>query len=302
MSDITTNKDYQHQSVMIQEVLEHMNLKPGSLYIDATFGGGGHTRAMLEAVSDCRVIAIDWDKNALEQRGEPLQQEFPDRLQLIWGSFALLYKLLKKEKIPLVDGILADVGTSQYQITSMHGFSFYHDTPLDMRMSPAYFSLTAQELIRKASAEELRQIFWQLGEEKYAKRIVEVIVAERKKKAIATTKQLADIVAKAVPYDRAQKIHPATRVFQALRIFINHELENIRSFLPAAVRALKPHGRLVMISFHSLEDRIVKNFFKEESQKNLITIVTKRAVFPSQEEIAQNPSARSARLRAAERR
>lgn len=293
-----------HKPVLTEEVLHYLDPKPGGIYLDVTFGSGGHTRAILEKEPTCKVIAMDWDSVALDTYGPALQQMFPERLKLIWGNFALLYKILKKEKILKVDGVLADFGTSQVQITERAGFSFYRDTPLDMRMSPAHQKVTAQDVLKEASEKKLYEMFRQLGEERYAKQIARAIVQERKKKKIRTTKDLAHIVERAVPKpknrSRREKIHPATRVFQALRIYINKELQNISAFLPIALSILNPGGRLVCISFHSLEDRIVKDYFKERAAVGDVKILTPRVVMASQEELAINRAARSAKLRAVE--
>jgi len=289
-----------HRAVLVQEVLEYLDPKPGGMYLDVTFGSGGHTRAILEKEPTCKVIAMDWDAVALESYGFPLQQEFPERLRLIWGNFALLYKILKKEKIDKVDGILADFGTSQVQIISRPGFSLHRDAALDMRMSPAHQLITAEKVLKDSSEEKLYQIFRQLGEERYSKRIARAIVQERQKKKIRTTKDLAKIVERVVPRAKREKIHPATRIFQALRIYVNKELGNISAFLPIAIKTINPGGRLVCISFHSLEDRLVKDFFKERADVGEIKLLTPKVVMGQEEEIRFNPSARSAKLRAAE--
>jgi 16S rRNA (cytosine1402-N4)-methyltransferase len=289
----------QHKAVLVREVVNYLNPQPGKTYLDVTFGGGGHTRAILEAEPNCNVIALDWDSRALEVNGAALQEQFPGRLRLIWGNFALLYKILKNEDIDAVDGVLADFGTSQDQIFNAPGFSLYRDTPLDMRMSPSHQKVTAAEIVNKGSEEKLRQLFWQLADERYAKQIVVAIALARKTKEIKTTLQLAEIVASAVPAV-SRTIHPATKVFQALRIYINHELENIQAFLPAAVRAITPPGRLVVISFHSLEDRLVKNYFKQSQIDGLGTVLTSEPVVASKDELVANSSARSAKLRAFE--
>jgi 16S rRNA (cytosine1402-N4)-methyltransferase len=291
---------YEHKSVLVSEVIEYLAPQDGGVYLDVTFGGGGHTRAILESNKSCSVIALDWDKKALELNGAPLEEAYPGRIQFIWGNFANLYQLLKKHKIEKIDGILADFGTSQYQLKHGAGFSFYNDTKLDMRMSPAHQKVTAEELINKSSEEKLRQIFWQLGEEKYAKQIVAAIVRRRNERPITTTKELADIVQKATPGPKG-KIHPATRVFQALRMYVNHELDNIQAFLSEAIRVLSPGGRLVVISFHSLEDRLVKGFFLKAASEGGFKNLTPRAVSGAEEEISINPSARSAKLRALEK-
>ncbi len=288
-----------HKAVLVSEVLHWITPKPGGLYIDATFGSGGHTRAILEHEPTCKVVALDWDLNAIEQFGPPLLDKFGKRLTLLWGNFALLYKLLKKEGITEVDGILADFGPSQVQLKERPGFSFYYDTPLDMRMAPSFQPLTAADLLAKSSEEKLRQLFWQLGEERHAKAIAHEIVQTRSKTSLRTTGQLAALVAKVVPRAEQKKIHPATKVFQALRIYINRELENIESLLSLTLQIVKPQGRIVCISFHSLEDRIVKKFFQKNEQLGLLEILTPKVICASSEEIKINPSARSAKLRAA---
>jgi 16S rRNA (cytosine1402-N4)-methyltransferase len=289
-----------HIPVLVEEVLEYLAPKPGGVYVDATFGGGGHTRAILKHAPKVRVIAMDWDLNALETNGAALQEEFSDRLTLVWGNFALIDKKLKKLGIEKVDGILADFGTSQYQIFERPGFSFASDTILDMRMSPGHQKTTAAMVVNKATETELIKIFQEFGEEPKARAIARVLVEERKKKAINTTAQLAKLIERVLGLKREKKIHPATKVFQALRIYVNRELDNISAFLPAALRVLKPEGRMVCISFHSLEDRLVKQFFKDESSKPdaQVEILTKKAVVASDKELAENPAARSAKLRA----
>lgn len=291
-----------HIPVLTKQVLDYLNPKPGKSYLDVTFGMGGHTRAILEREPTCKVIALDWDRTALDTYGQELQAQFPDRLTLVWGNFAHLYKIIKKENIGKVDGILADFGPSTIQLKGKAGFSFAADTPLDMRMSAGHHTITAEQVINMASEKELRDIFAHLGEERYANRIARAIVERRKQRKFNTTGQLVDLVMSIVPKDPRSRIHPATRVFQALRIYVNKELDNITAFLKEAVRILTPGGRLVCISFHSLEDRLVKQFFQEQDQKGIITIVTPKVVVADEQEIKDNPSSRSARLRAAERR
>jgi len=289
-----------HKSVLVKEVLEYLSPRPGGIYLDVTFGSGGHTRAILEREPTCKVIALDWDASSLETYGKLLQEEFSERLKLVWGNFSLLYKILKKEKIRTVDGILADFGTSQIQLIQRPGFSFYKDSDLDMRMSPAHQKTTAEKVLEESSEEKLREIFWQFGEEKYAKQIAHTIVQERQKKRISTTHQLASLICQVVPINKKVKIHPATRVFQALRIYINKELENIKSFLSVACRVVNIGGRIVCISFHSLEDRIVKNFFKDKAEEGVIRVLTPTVIVARRDEVDSNPSARSAKLRAVE--
>lgn len=288
-----------HKPVLVQEVLEYLNVRPGKTYLDVTFGSGGHTRAILQADPTCKVIAMDWDTVSLDTYIPLLQEEFGDRIIPVWGNFSLLFKLLKKHKIQKVDGILADFGTSQMHLHQRAGFSFHRDSPLDMRMSPPHQQVTAAQVLNEFSEEALRELFWQLGEEKQARKIARAIVEEREKHPFETTRDLALLIEKIIP--TRGKIHPATRVFQALRMYVNKELENIHSFLPVAVQALNPGGRLVCISFHSLEDREVKQFFREMADEGVVKLLTKKVVVPTEEEVRENPSSRSSKLRAVER-
>ena len=293
----THNPQY-HKTVLIEEVLHYLNPQPGKIYIDATFGGGGHSRAILQHEPECSVIALDWDKEALEKNAPELTYEFGSRFTTIWGNFSQLPHLLKKNDYGKVDGVLVDFGTSQYQITEREGFSFAVDSPLDMRMSPAHFRVTAADIVNNASEEELILIFKEYGEERAARRIVQAICEARHDHKITTTGELAHIIMSVVP--RTGRIHPATRVFQALRIVVNKELDNIKTFLTHLPQILNKDGRVVTISFHSLEDRLVKNYFKEHEHE--FEILTKKVVFPTDEEVAANPSSRSARLRAAQKK
>lgn len=288
-----------HKTVMVEEVLSYLHLEPDKRYCDVTFGSGGHTKAILNAESKCSVIALDWDAESIETYAPRLEEHYGERLSFLWGNFAHIYHLFKKAKIDGVDGIIADFGTSQMHIKERSGFSVYIDSPLDMRMSPAHQRVTAEQVIHTSSEEKLREMFWQLGQEAEAKKIARAIVEERQKKRIRTTFDLVKVIERIVPRRHGVKIHPATKVFQALRMYVNHELENIHSFLSGALKVLRPGGRLLCISFHSLEDSVVKQFFKEHAAKGEIEIVTKKVVTPTAEEIARNPSARSAKLRVA---
>ena len=291
-----------HKTVLLNEAVEYLKLQPGKLYVDVTFGGGGHSRKILESNPDCKLIAIDWDKKSLEANSQDLLEEFPDRFQIVWGNFAFLEKVLKKIGVTKISGgILADFGTSQAQLIHGTGFSFFKDTFLDMRMSPAHQKITACDIINNYPEKELTKLFFDLGEEKASRKIAHAIVEERKKKIIKTTGHLVEVIEDLIP--SRGKIHPATKVFQALRIKVNSELENIHSFLNASVNLLDKEGRLVCISFHSLEDRVVKTFFRENSSEHLpkkVKIITPRVVIATEEEIKANPSSRSAKLRAAE--
>lgn len=295
-----------HKSVLVKEVLEYLVVSPGKTYLDVTFGAGGHTRAILESDPTARVIALDWDTRTLERYAQPLQAEFGDRLMVFWGSFAHLYKILKKEQIVSVDGILADFGTSQMQIFERAGFSIFTDTDLDMRMSPAHYHTTAADVLNTATESKLAKIFFDFGQERYARRVARAIVESRARRKFTTTKQLRFLIEQVIGFSPTprgkQKIHPATRVFQALRIYVNSELENITAFLHAAPSYLTSGGRLVCISFHSLEDVLVKDFFNEQESLGNFDVVTKKVVVASAQELQQNPSARSAKLRAASKR
>lgn len=294
----THNPEY-HKTVLIDEVLHYLSPQPRRIYLDATFGGGGHTRSILLKEPQCSVIAVDWDQKALEQNAPPLVAEFGDRFSTIWGNFSQLPHLLKKHGYEKVDGVLVDFGTSQYQIMEREGFSFAFNTLLDMRMSPAHFKVTAADIVNTASEEELIYIFHEYGEEKFARKIARAIITARGVLKIRTTGDLVDIIVSVIPH-RPRFIHPATRVFQALRIVVNKELDNIKTFLLHLPQILHSGGRVVTISFHSLEDRLVKNYLKEHEAE--FEILTKKVVFPTDEEVSANPSSRSARLRAAEKK
>lgn len=298
------NKDnlplFYHKTVMVEEVLHYLNPQAGKLYCDVTFGSGGHTKAILDKQPGSRVVALDWDATSIETYAPLLEEKYQERLLLLWGNFSNLYRILHKARVGKVDGILADFGTSQMHIKERAGFSFYRDSALDMRMSPAHQQVTAEQVVNRSSEEKLCEILWQLGQENNAKKIVAAIIEARQKKQICTTRELALIIEKAVGHGkRSSKIHPATKVFQALRMYVNHELNNITGFLSGALQVLKPGGLLLCISFHSLEDRLVKQFFKEKAEEGKLEVITKRVVVPTHEEIVKNPSSRSAKLRVA---
>lgn len=290
----------QHKSVLPAEVLEQLQIKKNGIYVDVTLGGGGHTRSILQADPTSTVVAFDWDKVALETNGAPLVEEFGSRIKLIWGNFAHLERLLKKNDINHVDGILADFGTSQSQIHEKEGFSFRNDTALDMRMSPGHQKIWARDLLNSLPEKEIARIIFEFGEDYNAQKIARAIVSTRGKKRIMTTLDLTHIIESVIPYHKGKRIHPATKTFQALRIAVNNELDNIVSFLKASTNFLAPGGRILCISFHSLEDRIVKNFFKNAT--NELTVLTKKPITASAEEILANASSRSAKLRVAEKK
>jgi len=302
---------------MADRVLEFLAPRSGGVYLDGTLGGGGHARLILEASSpDGRLIGMDQDADALSAAGEQLAA-FGDRVVLRHGNFATLESCLDELGVDLLDGVLLDLGVSSYQLDSpARGFSFREDGPLDMRMNRAA-GLTAADVVAEADADTLRQIFRDYGEERWAGRIAREIVATREHQPIESTLQLADLVSRVVPRTKGpQRIHPATRVFQALRIHVNGELDMLRAGLEAAQKRLKPGGRLVVISFHSLEDRIVKQMFRDLATGCICPprlavcvcghqpqagILTRKAVRASETEIDRNPRARSAVLRAIEK-
>jgi 16S rRNA (cytosine1402-N4)-methyltransferase len=303
---------------MCGEVLESLACRPGGVYVDGTVGGGGHAQAILERIApDGLLIGIDRDRDALTASERRLQS-FGRRKILVKGNFARIGQLLADLHIEKVDGILLDLGVSSHQLDAGdRGFSFALDAPLDMRMDQdSRFS--ACDLVNQCSEHELRKIIKDYGEEPMAGRIARAILTKRAAVPIRTTKELADIVRRAVPAAcRRRRIHPATRTFQAIRIAVNDELSNLRAAISNGAELLRPGGRFSIISFHSLEDRIVKEAFraaekgctcppdlpvchcKEESK---LKVITKRPVRPGADEIDSNPRARSARLRTAERR
>lgn len=302
MSDVEKidTSSIQHKPVLINEVLHFLSPQPGKVYVDVTLGGGGHTRAILDAQPNCKVIGMDWDESVIQTTGKKLQEDFPDRFTLVWSNFSKINSALAKIGVYKVDGILADFGTSQIQIANTPGLSIYQNKFLDMRMAPSFFKITACDVVNNLSEKELAQIFYDFGQEPYGYKIARAIVQARTKELIKTTGQLAKLVESIVPLSKGNKIHPATRVFQALRILVNKELDNIQSFLTNSFKVLGSDSRLVCISFHSLEDRIVKQFFKEQIKKNdvHIELLTAKVCTATQEELKNNRSARSAKLRA----
>jgi 16S rRNA (cytosine1402-N4)-methyltransferase len=298
-----------HIPVLGRPAVELLNVHDGGVYIDGTFGAGGYSRAIL-AAADCRVIGIDRDANALAL-GKELAAE--GRLTLVEDRFSNLDAVARAQGFDAVDGVVLDVGVSSMQLdTAERGFSFRLGGPLDMRMGGD--GASAAEVVAKASERDLADIIFILGEERHSRSVARAIAKARADTPVTTTSALADIVASAVRM-RPNDIHPATRTFQALRIFVNDELGELVAALVAAERILKADGRLVVVSFHSLEDRIVKSFFAERSDTRAgsrhaperqrpeptFRVLTKRPIVADETEIARNPRARSAKLRAAER-
>lgn len=300
-----------HIPVLGGRIAEFLNVRDGGIYIDGTFGAGGYTQGILGA-ADCRVIAIDRDPTVHARAGS-MADRFAGRLTLVEDRFSHLDDVATRAGVSAVDGVVLDVGVSSMQLDEAErGFSFRHDGPLDMRMGRS--GPSAADLVAAASPRDLAAIIATLGEEKMARPIARAIVAARDEAPILTTKALATVIA-GVVRQRFGEIHPATRTFQALRIFINDELGELAEALAAAERILRPAGRLVVVSFHSLEDRIVKTFLAERSRVGggsrhmpeaiqvpvTFTVLTRRPVTADDAEVARNPRARSAKLRAAER-
>ena len=299
-----------HIPVLLKEVLHYLiPKKGGGVYIDCTLGGGGHSKAILERIyPDGLLIGIDRDIEAIKAARKELSN-FLDRAILIRDNFKNLEEILSNLKIKVVSGVLFDLGVSSHQLRERgRGFSFREDGHLDMRMDLTQ-KFNASSLINYTE-EELVRIFEEYGEERFSKRIARLIVLERQKNPITTTKQLADLVIRALPKAKRRgrwRIHPATRVFQAIRIEVNQELDVLEKGLNQAIKVLKDKGRICVISYHSLEDRIVKNVFKKAEREKVakenygLKIITKKPIRASQEEIKRNPKARSAKLRVAEK-
>ncbi|MDD2335006.1 MAG: 16S rRNA (cytosine(1402)-N(4))-methyltransferase RsmH [Geobacteraceae bacterium] len=309
--------DFRHISVLYEEVLQYLEPRSGGVYVDGTLGGGGHARGILEcSAPDGILLGFDRDQEALAAAGLKLSA-YGNRVRLFHENYSNLTDVLAREEIESIDGMVLDVGVSSHQLDKAErGFSFQQDAQLDMRMDGSA-GRTAADLVNILSEKELEQILWEFGEERWARRIASMIVAARDVEPISTTSRLVDIVKGAIP--RAcweARLHPATRTFQALRIAVNEELKSLERGLVAGIESLKKGGRIVVISFHSLEDRIVKNVFNEFARGCIcpksvprcvcgkvpvVRKLTGRPVVAGSEEIAANSRSRSAKLRAAEK-
>lgn len=293
-----------HQPVLVSEILRFLNVKPAGVYLDGTLGGGGHALALLELLGpDGLLIGMDRDANALERARERLKR-FENRLHIHHGNFSEVAKVLEKEKIKGVDGILLDLGVSSLQLEEgKRGFSFSKEGPLDMRMDfgrgPTVF-----EKIKGSHERELAAVLKNYGEERYAERIAKRLIEKMKRGEINNTLDLANVAFEATPpKQRFGRIHPATRTFMALRIWVNEELEELKNFLGEAPSLLKADGRLCILSYHSLEDRIVKHTFRRlVKEKTVYELMTKKPVRPGEAEIKDNPRSRSAKLRVLRRK
>jgi 16S rRNA (cytosine1402-N4)-methyltransferase len=290
-----------HQPVMVREVLEHLEPLRGGLFVDCTVGLGGHARAVLDAGAS-RLIGFDRDPAALAVAREALS-EYGDRIELVHSDYRDLAAVLDTRGVAGLDGVLADFGVSSMQLDAPgRGFSFRRDDPLDMRMDTSK-GPTAAEAIAAADERSLADVIYQFGEERHARRVARAIVEAGRTALIETTGRLADVVRRAIPRKGFSRIDPATRTFQAIRIWVNRELDGLDAFVAMAAARLNRGGRLVIITFHSLEDRVVKHTLRslQAAGELGLTIRTKRPIVPGEDEIERNPRARSAKLRAAER-
>jgi len=293
-----------HFPVMVNEVVSFLEPKKDKIYLDCTFGQGGYSRKILES-AECKVCAIDRDLNS-QKYAKILSQKFNSRFSFRNTKFSDLHFFLHKKNIKSIDGMVLDLGISNTQLNDPNrGFSFNYNGPLDMRMDNINTKLTAETIINEYDEKELSDIFFYYGEERNSRKIANSIVEFRKKKKIDSTKMLSDIIQKINKYKFK---HPATRVFQALRIVINEELNELEEALKISLEILTKNSRIVIVAFHSLEDKIIKNFFKKngyknfnDDKKNVFRIITKKPITPSSEEIKINPRSKSAKLRVAEK-
>lgn len=288
-----------HVPVLTAEVLQYLRPEQGGLFVDCTVGLGGHARALLEAGAS-RLIGFDRDPDALAIAARTLTP-FADRVELVHADYRTLGDELDRRGVDRIDGALADLGVSSLQLDSAgRGFSFQRDEPLDMRMDRSRGD-TAADLVAQASEQELADAIYQFGEERHSRRIARAIVRAREEAPIATTGRLAAIVRRAVPVRGYARIDPSTRTFQALRIWVNRELEDLDQFIETLVLRLRAGARLAIISFHSLEDRIAKHTLRGLHSQGAATVLTRKPIVPGDDEVQRNPRARSAKLRVAER-
>lgn len=305
-----------HKPIMVKEVIEGLNIKEDGVYVDGTLGGGGHSIEIVKRLKNGKLIGIDQDKAAINKAKEKLK-DYSEKTIIIHDNYINIDKILHNLNIEKVDGILLDLGVSSHQLDiGERGFSYHKNAPLDMRMNRDE-TFTAWHVVNEYSQKKLEKILWKYGEEKWAKRIAEFIVRERKEKTINTTLELVNVIKKAIPKGaRSEGQHPARKTFQGIRIEVNKELEIIKKVIPKMVELLSKGGRLCIIDFHSLEDRIVKRSFKELNKdcicppdfpicicdkKKQINIITKKPITPKKDEIENNPRSRSAKLRIAEK-
>jgi 16S rRNA (cytosine1402-N4)-methyltransferase len=309
--------EFHHISVLLNETIDGLNINPDGIYVDGTMGGGGHSREILKQLESGKLIGFDRDITAINVCRERLS-EFGERVEFVNRNFFEIKDVLSEMGIESIDGAVLDLGVSSYQLdTASRGFSYQHDAPLDMRMNESD-PVSARDIVNNYSEEQLADIIWRYGEDRWSKRIAQFIVAEREKEEILTTGRLVDIIKKAVPKGARQDgPHPAKRTFQAIRIEVNSELAGLEQAVHDFIDVLAPGGRLSIITFHSLEDRIVKNVFAEMARgctcppeipicicgkKSAGKIITKKGIAASDEELENNPRARSAHLRIFEKK
>lgn len=306
-----------HYSVLLQETIENLNIKEDGIYVDGTLGGGGHALEVVKRLSDKgRFFGIDQDDAAIRAAGERLK-EYEDKITLIRSNYCNMQSVLAQQDVDKVDGIVLDLGVSSYQLdTEERGFSYRFDTTLDMRMDQRQ-ALTAKDIVNEYPEMELYRIIRDYGEDKFAKNIAKHIVAERNKKPIETTGELAEIIKAAIPAKFRQNGHPAKQTFQAIRIECNRELEVLRDSLDMMIELLNPGGRLCIITFHSLEDRMVKAAFKKAEnpcicppefpvcvcgKKSQGSVISRKPILPSEKELGENSRSKSAKLRVFEKK
>lgn len=309
--------DFKHISVLLDETIDGLDIKPDGIYVDGTLGGGGHSYEILRRLSPKgRLIGIDQDGEALKAAGERLKN-FENQITLVRSNYCEIDKVLKELNVEKVDGILLDIGVSSYQLDNLErGFSYKSDAPLDMRMDTRQ-ELTAADVVNTYSENELFKIIKDYGEDKFAKNIAKHIVLARKEKPLETTKELSEVIKRAIPMKvQAKGGHPAKKTFQAIRIEVNQELTVLKESIDKMIDLLKPNGRICIITFHSLEDRIVKTKFRENEnpctcppnfpvcvcgKKSKGKVITRKPIIPSEDEIEENKRAKSSKLRIFER-
>lgn len=309
--------DFKHISVLLDETIDGLDIKPDGIYVDGTLGGGGHSYEILKRLSPKgRLIGIDQDGEALKAAGERLK-EFENQITLVRSNYCEIDKVLKELNVEKVDGILLDIGVSSYQLDNLErGFSYKSDAPLDMRMDTRQ-ELTAADVVNTYSENELFKIIKDYGEDKFAKNIAKHIVLARKEKPLETTKELSEVIKRAIPMKvQAKGGYPAKKTFQAIRIEVNQELTVLKESIDKMIDLLKPNGRICIITFHSLEDRIVKTKFRENEnpctcppnfpvcvcgKKSKGKVITRKPIIPSEDEIEENKRAKSSKLRIFER-
>jgi 16S rRNA (cytosine1402-N4)-methyltransferase len=293
-----------HTPVMLAQVLEYLALQPGKTIVDATVGMGGHSLEIVKRITPGgTLIAIDRDKESLSMAQERLK-EYSDSVEFVYGNFSDIEEILKRLNIEKIDGIVLDLGVSMFQLTQAErGFSFTREGPLDMRLDRNSY-ISAYDLVNNLNEDEISNLLWSFGQERWHNRIARRVVEERQKHPITTTAELSDIVMRSIP-PRFRKyhyrIHPATRTFQAVRIAVNRELEALEQVLSRTIPLVRPGGRICVIAFHSLEDRVVKWAFRKAAAEGTVKLLTPKPLTPAESEAQGNPSSRSSKFRAVER-